>query len=149
MRAAATPMVVVSSSYDATARVPFPPPAPNIVASERPTKDNAVRVLRALAAFGAPDHGVTLDDLTRPTSVVQFGIPPCRIDIVTGAQALTFEGAWSRRVIEEVDGVRVNILSLDDLLTNKRSVGRLSDLADVDALELRRRQAAKRSMPGP
>ena len=115
----------------------------------RPTKENAVRVLRALACFGAPDHGVTLDDLTRPTSVIQFGVPPCRIDIVTGAQALTFEDAWARRVTEEVDGVRVNILSLDDLLANKRSVGRLTDRADVEALELHRRQSAKRSKPAP
>ena len=29
----------------------------------RPTKENAARVLRALAAFGAPDHGVTIEDL--------------------------------------------------------------------------------------
>ncbi len=109
----------------------------------RPTKENATRVLRALAAFGAPDHGVTIDDLSRPSSVVQLGVPPCRIDIVTGAQALTFDAAWSRRVTQEVDGVRVNILALDDLLTNKRSVGRPGDLADVASLELRRRQSGK------
>ncbi len=29
-RAASTPIVVVSSSYDATARVPLPPPVPNV-----------------------------------------------------------------------------------------------------------------------
>lgn len=107
----------------------------------RPTPGNAVRVLRALATFGAPDHGVTLEDLSRPTSVVQIGVPPCRIDLVTGAQGLTFEGAWARRVTEEIDGVTVNILSLEDLLVNKRAVGRPTDLADVDSLELRRRQS--------
>lgn len=32
LRAASTPIEVVSSSYDATARVPFPPPAPIAVA---------------------------------------------------------------------------------------------------------------------
>lgn len=109
----------------------------------RPTKENATRVLRALAAFGAPDHGVSIDDLSRSGSVVQFGVPPCRIDIVTSAQALTFEAAWAHRVTQEVDGIRVHILSLDDLLANKRSVGRPGDLADVASLELRRRQARK------
>lgn len=110
----------------------------------RPTRESAVRVLRALAAFGTPDHGVTVDDLTRPTSVVQLGAPPCRIDIVTGARDLTFEGAWARRVSTEVDGIRVNILSFEDLLTNKRAAGRLQDLADVEKLELHARLAAKR-----
>ena len=70
--------------------------------------------------------------------------PPCRIDLVTGARGLTFESAWARRVTEEVDGVSLNILSLEDLLVNKRAVGRPADLADVESLERRRRQAGDR-----
>ena len=99
-----------------------------------------MRVLRALAAFGAPDHGVTIEDLSRPTSVVQIGVPSCRIDLVTGARGLTFEDAWAHRVTEEIDGVTLNVLSMEDLLVNERAVGRPTDLADVDALELRRRR---------
>jgi hypothetical protein len=109
----------------------------------RPSRENAARVLRALVAFGAPSHGITVDDLSRPGTVLQIGVPPSRIDLVTEAEALTFDGAWANRVTREIDGVRVNILALDDLLANERAVGRPSDLADVESLELRRRQAGR------
>jgi len=90
----------------------------------RPSRENAARVLRALAAFGSPCHGITLDDLSRAGTVLQIGVPPSRIDIVTEAEGLTFDGAWANRLTREIDGTGVHILSLEDLLKNKRAVGR-------------------------
>lgn len=59
-----------------------------------PTPENADRVWRALAAFGASlqDLDVTKNDLTRADIVAQFGLPPSRIDILTGVSGLTFDG---------------------------------------------------------
>jgi len=42
----------------------------------RPTPDNAARVWRALAAFGAPLESLTIEDLTTPGVFFQMGVPP-------------------------------------------------------------------------
>jgi hypothetical protein len=67
--------------------------------------------------------------------VAQFGLPPNRIDILTGLSGLTFEGAWPNRVEDVLEGVRVPVLGLADLLENKRAVGREKDRADVKGLK--------------
>ena len=50
----------------------------------RPSRDNAARVLQALERFGAPLFDLTIDDLTRHDTVFQIGLPPSRIDILSG-----------------------------------------------------------------
>jgi hypothetical protein len=101
------------------------------------TSQNARHVWQALAEFGAPldDLSIREEDLTRTDVVAQFGLPPNRIDILTGLSGLTFEGAWPNRVEDVLEGVRVPVLGLADLLENKRAVGREKDRADVKGLE--------------
>ena len=68
-----------------------------------PTPDNAERVLRALAAFGAPAEalGITREDFARPDTVAQFGLPPRRIDVMTSVSGIdVFEAAWAHRVAD-------------------------------------------------
>lgn len=102
-----------------------------------PSSANAERVWRALADFGAPldDLDIRLQDLTRVDVVAQFGLPPNRIDIMTGISGLRFEEAWANRVEHLVEGVRVPVLSLIDLLANKRAAGRDKDRADEKGLQ--------------
>ncbi|MCI0434608.1 MAG: hypothetical protein L0271_13355 [Gemmatimonadetes bacterium] len=102
-----------------------------------PSPVNAERVWNALAAFGAPleDLGIVVQDLTRTDVVAQFGLPPNRIDILTGVSGLTFDEAWATRIEEPVEGVRVPVIGLDELLKNKRASGRDKDRADVKGLE--------------
>lgn len=101
------------------------------------TPDNAQRVWLALAEFGAPldELSVTVEDLIRPDVVAQFGLPPSRIDVLTGVSGLTFAQAWANRVEDMLEGVRVPVLGLDDLLLNKRASGRDKDRVDVKGLE--------------
>ncbi|HYO77682.1 MAG TPA: hypothetical protein VE010_14575 [Thermoanaerobaculia bacterium] len=49
----------------------------------RPTRENAERVWRALANFGAPLRGVTVEDLCTPELIYQLGVEPNRIDFLT------------------------------------------------------------------
>jgi len=98
---------------------------------------NASRVWGALADFGAPlgDLDVQEKDLTQPELVVQFGLPPNRIDILTGVSGLDFDSAWTHRIEEVLEGVRVPVLSLMDLVENKRASGRDKDRIDLKGLE--------------
>jgi hypothetical protein len=97
---------------------------------------NAGRVWSALVQFGAPvaAMGVSRDDLTLPGQVVQIGLPPRRIDILTSISGVEFDEAWPGRVTHEVDGLRVPFLGRAALVRNKRASGRTKDQADLEAL---------------
>ncbi len=101
----------------------------------RPTAANAERVMAALAAFGAPLFGITLDELSEPGIVLQIGVVPCRIDILTMISGVSFDDAWAGRVELQIEGLSVACIGKADLLANKRAAGRPKDLADVAALE--------------
>jgi hypothetical protein len=100
----------------------------------RPSSDNAKRVLRALDAFGAPLSEISEEDFRKPNLVFQIGIAPRRIDILTSAEGLTFDVAWRDRLIVELEGVSVPVLSKEHLIQNKRALGRHQDLADIEHL---------------
>lgn len=102
-----------------------------------PTTENANRVWRALAEFGAPLANLRLSeqDLQQPGLVVQVGLPPNRIDLLTSLTGLpTFDAAWARRSVHAVRSLEVPFLGREDLVINKHATGRLKDLADLEAL---------------
>jgi len=101
------------------------------------TEENAARVWEALAEFGAPlgDLGITTADFMRPGAVIQLGLPPNRIDVLTEISGVSdFASAWRARTEHEVDGRMVPFLGRATLIANKRASGRLKDLADIEAL---------------
>jgi hypothetical protein len=104
----------------------------------RPTRENAERVHRALLAFGAPMADLTVDDLALPGTIFQIGIAPNRVDILTSIDAVSFDEAWPRRARSSYGSVPIALLSVDDLLVNKRAAGRPQDRLDVDLLEKKR-----------
>ncbi|MBC5824695.1 MAG: hypothetical protein GIW99_00545 [Candidatus Eremiobacteraeota bacterium] len=100
-----------------------------------PTPENAARVYRALAAFGAPLHDLSQSELAGEDLVFQIGIPPIRIDIMTSISGVSFQDAWAKKENSLYGHVPVWILSRDLLVANKRGTGRLQDLADLETLE--------------
>lgn len=99
--------------------------------------ENSIAVFRALAEFGAPLGGLRPEDFnTKPADCFQFGVVPDRIDILQGIEGVEFDDAWPRRVEMTVeDGLTAPYLSLEDLLHNKKTVGRPKDIADIHDLE--------------
>jgi hypothetical protein len=70
-----------------------------------------------------------------PNTVVQFGAPPNRVDILQSMLGVSFDEAWQDHVDLQVDdSVVAHYVSMDDLIRNKELVGRPGDLADVDVL---------------
>jgi hypothetical protein len=99
------------------------------------TPPNAARVFRALAAFGAPLVGLSVDDLSKPGAVFQIGVPPGRIDILTELTGVTFADAWPNRIRRPFGEIEADFLDRASFLRNKRATGRLKDLADIEGLE--------------
>jgi hypothetical protein len=102
-----------------------------------PEPANAERVWAALQRFGAPvgQLGIAREDLATPGMVVQIGVPPRRIDLLTELSGLDFEGAWRNRTARSIGSLEVPFLGRDDLIRNKRASGRPKDLADLEILE--------------
>jgi hypothetical protein len=99
------------------------------------TKENAERLVAALADFGFDALALQTKDFLEPERVVQLGYPPLRIDLLTSVTGVEFEGCYERRVMQEVEGVALPFINLDDLIANKRANGRHQDLADLEKLE--------------
>lgn len=98
------------------------------------TPENAPRVMRALAAFGAPLSEISEADLSRPGVVFQLGVAPGRVDILTALTGLTFEEAWPDRVRHAFGPVTVDFIGRDSFIRNKRATGRAKDLGDIEDL---------------
>ena len=97
--------------------------------------DNAARVFRALAGFGAPLSGIRAEDFAEPDLIYQLGMPPSRVDILTSISGVDFEDAWGRRQEAEFGDTSAMFIGLGDLIANKRTTGRTTDLADCERLE--------------
>lgn len=95
---------------------------------------NAQCVWEALDAFGAPLGDLRLSDLSTPGIVFQIGVPPNRIDIITGIDGVTFDEAWNRRITSAYGEQPVMIIGLEELIRNKEATGRPQDALDAKTL---------------
>lgn len=100
-----------------------------------PTRENTRRVVNALATFGADRHNVTAANFEHDDTVFQIGLPPVRIDVLSGIEGVTFDEAWRHRETGQVAGIAVAFIGREQFIKNKRAVGRAKDLADIEALE--------------
>ena len=95
---------------------------------------NASRVLAALAAFGFRFPNLNATDFEKPNMVVQLGVPPVRIDIITSISGVSWEEADAGKEPGTFGNVPVYYIGRREYIKNKRSTGRKKDLADIEAL---------------
>jgi predicted nucleotidyltransferase len=113
------------------------------------TPGNARRALAALRDFfGGTDSGYAVEDLTDPRWIIQLGIAPVRIDLLSQVPGCpSFEEAWRNRVEAHFGRAKAHYLGLDDLIRAKEAAGRAQDRADVRALRRVKSQEPRRVMP--
>ena len=95
---------------------------------------NSQKIAEVLIEFGIPDELITDTMFMEKDRVIRMGIPPVRIEIITGASGVDFPDCYSRREVVEIEGVPVNFISLEDLRVNKKAAGRHKDLDDLEHL---------------
>jgi hypothetical protein len=102
-----------------------------------PSEENATRIWEALARFGAPLSTLTVkrEDFVHPDQVIQFGLPPYRIDILTSISGVSFDEASEGAIRGSLFDVPVTFIGRDAFIRNKRATGRPKDLEDVRFLE--------------
>jgi len=97
-------------------------------------KDNAKRILNALDEFGFGGLDLSADDFTSPGKVIQLGVQPARFDILTSITGLTWEQIAENKVAGDYDDIPVYYMGKNELIINKKALGRHRDLADIEAL---------------
>lgn len=100
----------------------------------RPDAENARCVVEALHAFGFASVGITAGDFERPERVLQLGVPPVRVDIMTSLTGVSWAEVFGGKVAGRYGDVPVHFIGRDQFVANKRATGRTRDLADLEAL---------------
>lgn len=95
---------------------------------------NARRIMSALDEFGFGSVGIASADFEQPERVVQLGVPPVRVDLITSISGVTWREAERGKIAGTYGDVPVFYIGRRELATNKRAVGRQKDLADLEAL---------------
>lgn len=100
-----------------------------------PDPENLSRAASALATFGAPRVVVDGVAALAPDDIVYLGQPPLRIDLMRRIDGVSTKQVMENAVETDLDGVRVRIIALSDLIANKLASGRPQDLIDAEYLE--------------
>jgi len=100
----------------------------------KPAPENAEKILAALEEFGFVSLNLTISDFQDPDKVVQLGIAPVRVDLITSLTAVSWQEAFSGKVQGTYGDVPVYYLGRKEFLSNKKALGRKKDLADIEAL---------------
>jgi predicted nucleotidyltransferase len=95
---------------------------------------NADRIVAVLKEFGFDIPDLSPQLFLKEWQIVRLGVPPVRIEIATTISGVDFDDCFPQRVEDKLDGVKVNLISLNHLKLNKKAAGRHQDLADLENL---------------
>ena len=111
-----------------------------------PTRTNAVRLIGALRDFfgGPAPSYVSVKALLDPKLIVQLGVAPVRVDIISHFGTMTFAEAWRTRVDAKFGSVDAHYLGRQQLIAEKAFYDRPQDRADLAVLRATR---ARRGAP--
>lgn len=100
----------------------------------KPDAVNAQRIIAALDKFGFGSVGLRTEDFQSADQVIQLGVPPVRVDIITSITGVSWEEAFLGRIEAKYGDIPVHYIGRDQFILNKRALGRKKDLADLEAL---------------
>ncbi|HEX5020193.1 MAG TPA: hypothetical protein VFX54_06025 [Candidatus Binatia bacterium] len=100
----------------------------------KPDHENASRIVAALDAFGFASLGLTESDFEQPDQVIQLGVAPVRIDLITSITGVSWDEAFTGKIVSSYGAVPVHYIGRQQFVLNKRATGRKRDLADLEAL---------------
>ena len=98
------------------------------------TKENALKIKSVLDKFGFASLNLSQEDFCQDNQIIQLGVPPVRVDLITSISGVDWDTAWSGKEKGEYGGVPVHYLGKKEFIANKKASGRHKDLADIEAL---------------
>ena len=104
----------------------------------RLTKANVRHLCLAMEDFGAPPSVIDEKALMTPETVMQFGQPPYRIDLLNAIDGVSFEQVWAGAMTARIQEQTMQVIGLPELRANKAATGRKKDADDVRKLNARK-----------
>ena len=98
-------------------------------------QENATRIIDSIKEFGFESLNLTVEDFSSEERVVQLGVPPIRIDILTSLTGVTWEQVCSNRIKSQYGGTLVYFIGKNEFIANKKALGRHKDLADIESID--------------
>ena len=98
------------------------------------SKENIKKLMNVLKEFGFGNIGLKEEDFLNENNIIQLGYEPVRIDILVSIEGISFSNAWEHKNIDHYSDEECFYISIDDLIKNKESTGRLMDKADAEVL---------------
>ena len=98
------------------------------------SKENARKVTEAMKDFGVNTPALSEGIFLEPGKIIRMGYPPIRIEVLTEISGVNFKRCYARREEIKIDGIKIKMISLGDLLKNKKASGRHKDLNDLENL---------------
>ena len=106
-----------------------------------PSLKNAERLLRALKEIGfGTVHMTTPQKITK--NEINVFEDYLRLDVITKPKGLAFDKAWKNRNVKMINGIKVNIASIKDIVKSKKASGRRLDKEDIKVLQSISRRAS-------
>jgi hypothetical protein len=101
------------------------------------TRGNYQRIADAFSNFGMPLFDMTLNNFLNSSEfdVFTFGRPPVAIDLMTEVKGVNFKKSYQDRIIKNIQGIPINIISRDNLKKAKKASNRAKDQDDLEHLE--------------
>ena len=113
----------------------FPRATADIDILVKPSSANASILYKTLERFGTPLESISKDDFAHPGIVLQIGVAPRRIDIITKIDGLTYDEASKGKEIIEIESLSIPVISKQNLIINKLATGREKDKIDAKNLK--------------
>jgi hypothetical protein len=97
--------------------------------------ENAQKIIAALHAFGIEDPALSTEVFLQEKKILRMGVPPVRLEITTSISGVEFDECYPARIVDELDGIEVNLIDLENLKKNKKASRRPKDLVDLGKLQ--------------
>ncbi len=106
-------------------------------------ESNAQKAAKVLLDFGIPSNAVSIELFTEKNKIIRMGVPPVRIEVITGASDVDFTDCYSRKKVVDINEISVNFISVEDLKKNKKASGKHKNLEDLEHLPLTRKPLSR------
>ncbi len=83
----------------------------------------------------APVSKLSMKDFLTAGTVVQLGVAPRRIDVLTEITGVGYAEAEAERKFVTIEGITTPVIGISHLIRNKKAVGRPQDQANAARLE--------------
>ncbi len=105
-----------------------------------PTKENGIKLLSTFQELKLSVDNVKPEEFEQPL-FLGLGFEPDAVDILTITPGIDFESALMHSMVIEESSLKLNIISIDDLIKNKESLNRGNEkklLDDYDVVVLKK-----------